>query len=334
MLAFLRVFVFYVGFGALLTWGLFAMGWADALELPGFEGNRTAEATPQTVPIAQVQPKSSLPRETKRSEPEARRIELTTPKMVEPKAVVVTPASPPAPKAVEQPPLVVAGLPPPPMAAPEPPRRQPEALPPAAPGPAAMIETRPTEPVRVAPLPPPPPALPPPARKVENAPALAPPPPPNPPAARAPAASTAARWAPVHRLSGFGADGLADALDDVRRAGDDIRCVAFRDVVFKAGSRSLAPKTNGQLALAAEMIGTGAGQRIEIGSKLGPGRPMASDAKLRTDRAVIVRDQLIALGVRPERLMIDVSESYERVAADVSRANGARAQSIGLCVHG
>lgn len=107
----------------------------------------------------------------------------------------------------------------------------------------------------------------------------------------------------------------------------------FRDLTFKAGTTTFGPRALAQIGLIAEALNAVPGHRIEIGSKLGPGRLMASDARLRAGRATRVHDRLVALGIAPGRLMIDRAEAYESVAADVSRAAGSRAQSMGLCVH-
>ncbi len=140
------------------------------------------------------------------------------------------------------------------------------------------------------------------------------------------------RWEPQRRVAGFGVDDLASVLDDTRRGGDDIACVMLRKVVFKAGSRVLLASARTELELAAQVLATVKSRSIEIGSKLGPGRPMASDAALRIDRATIIRNRLIDLGVPATLLVVDSAEGYERVAADVTRADGSRAQSAGICV--
>lgn len=338
MLSFLRVFVFYVGFAALLTWSLFALGLADALELPGFEGSRTAgiqtdppgDARP---PVIDPIPKLSPPRDARPAGPERTATVAAPP----PAPVVVAPPPPPAAspptvvKAPEPPRPVVVDLAPaaPPRAAPPPAGASMAASPPPGPPPAVAPVAAPV-----------PKTVPPHPRATDATPVVAPvaPPPVAAPPVRAPAPAVAApvapgRWAPARRVAGFGPDGLADVLDDVRRSRDDIPCVMMRDVVFRAGSTVLAAGMAPRLALIAEVLSTVKTRRIEIGSKLGPGRPMASDAKLRTDRAAVIRAHLVDLGVAPDRLLIDTGEAYERVAADVSRAEGTRAQSIGLCVH-
>lgn len=104
-------------------------------------------------------------------------------------------------------------------------------------------------------------------------------------------------------------------------------CVVFRSLVFKAGTTVYAPRTRAELMTLASVLKEVPGHRLEIGSRLGPGRPMASDQQLRAERARLVRDSLIALGVMPERLVLEQADTFERVD-DVGRK-----QSIGLCVH-
>jgi outer membrane protein OmpA-like peptidoglycan-associated protein len=137
----------------------------------------------------------------------------------------------------------------------------------------------------------------------------------------------------MKRIAGFGADALVDQLEETRRAGDDIACVVFRGLVFKAGSTTFTPRALQELDTVARALLTVPEKRVEIGSRLGPGRPMASDARLRLDRARLVRERLISRGVAPGRLLIDEGEGYERVADDLTRAGGTRVQSMGLCVH-
>ena len=138
---------------------------------------------------------------------------------------------------------------------------------------------------------------------------------------------------PQRRIAGFGADALLDQLEETRRAPDDVPCVAFRNLVFKAGTTVFAPRSKTQLELMAKALNTVASHRVEIGSRLGPGRPMASDALLRSERARVIRLGLIGLGVAPDRMLLDPGEAYERVAEDVGRGSAGRAQSIGVCVH-
>ena len=95
----------------------------------------------------------------------------------------------------------------------------------------------------------------------------------------------------------------------------------------------MAPRTRSELQLVAHALSPFPERRLEIGSRLGPGRPMATDPVLRTERARIIRNELIALGVRPERLVLEQDGTYERVVEDIGREVG-RFQSIGVCVHG
>ena len=354
MFAFLRVIVFYLGFAALLVWGMFALGWADALELPGFEGTRVPVATvPPVVPVAvsSVPVSNSTRNEAPLKSPppsEARPAAALPEIKPEPKRVVVdTPPSLPAPQAAV------------PVAPPSPPVRtevaitapaaQPQRVvePPAVaqPSPPPLKEVKTPEAI-VAPVVPPPrqpvvvtPPAPPPARTVDAAPVkptIAPAPAPTPPPqvrAAAPAEPSVKSWAAGYRIAGFGPDALVDLLGDARRARDDIACVMFRNVVFKSGTTVYQPRARAELELVAKVLAENPGQRVELGSRLGPGRPMSTDAKLRTDRSGLVRDDLIALGVAPSRLAIDTHEAYERVAEDVARVKGGRVQSIGVCVH-
>lgn len=336
MFAFLRVVVFYAGFAAFLTWAIFAMGWADALELPGFEGGAQAptatapSVTPVVVPPPDPQAKLSQPREIRLPAPEPRR-----------EVVVAPPVPPPQP-----PPIEVAKAP----VAVDPPRPA-QPLPP----PVPQREVRVPDPAPAPVLPPPQPVAPPvvsrpepvplpkasvaaPQPRVAEAAPIAPPPaqPVRPPVAREPAARPAVQ--PVvdmqRRIAGFGADDFLDQLEETRRARDDAPCVMFRGVQFRAGSTVFAPGARTELDTIARVLREFPARRIEVGSKLGPGRPMASDAALRVDRAMLVRQTLISLGIDGERLTVDTAEAYERVADDVSRARGARVQSIGLCIHG
>ena len=352
MFAFLRVIVFYVGFGALLIWGMFAFGWAETLELPGFEGPRVTVATappavrfPQSnVPATPAQPAAAPPEIM----PEPRRVVMETPPPPAPK--VADPVAPP-PARVEV--AVAASVPEPPRTV-EPPKAAPPApAPPSPPSPPpAAAAPPPLPPPRTVDAPPPaaapptppspPPAAaaprsPPPPRIVEAAPAKPAPAavPTWPPQVRAPAPVEAAArpWAPGYRIAGFGPDALVDLLGETRRARDDIACVMFRNIVFKAGTTVYQPRARAELELVARVLMENPGQRVELGSRLGPGRPMATDPKLRTDRASLLRDNLIALGVPAARLAIDTGEAYERVAEDVGRINGGRVQSMGVCVY-
>jgi hypothetical protein len=148
------------------------------------------------------------------------------------------------------------------------------------------------------------------------------------------AASPRTRWMAQRRVAGYGVDDLASVLDDLSRAPDDTACVMLRKVRFKAGSRTLLPSARAELDLVAQVLSTVRSRRIEIGSKLGPGRPMVSDRALRIDRATIVRNRLIELGVPGALMVVDDDAGYEQAAADVSRAEGSRAQSMGICVQG
>lgn len=316
MFAFLRVIVFYIGFAALLIWGMFAFGWADALELPGFEGQRVAVTTTPTTarapePKAPVSPAlpAAAPPEIK---PEPKRVMIETPP---PAPRVAEPAAPP-PARTE----VAVAAP-----APEPPRpvELPKAAPPSPPSPPPVVVAPPTPPA--------------PPRTVEAVPVRPPPPvaPTPPPQVRAaaPAETTTRTWPPGHRIAGFGPDALVDLLEDTRRARDDVACVMFRSITFKAGTTLYQPRARAELELLARVLREFPDHRVEVGSRLGPGRPMATDPKLRIDRASLVRQNLIALGVAPSHLLVDTSEAYERVAEDVGRVNGGRVQSMGVCVH-
>jgi hypothetical protein len=360
MLAFVRVFAFYVAMAALLTWALFALGWNDALEMPGFEGTRTptpvpkpaVEATPAKVtavvidvppPVRDaerkpadvaaierpsVKPPEPLPPAPAASAPQisAGAIGVTPPETRDKakEAVVAVPAKPPlqAPQTSPQIPPVKRVEPAAKAAAvvTEPVRPAPQA---------AVIPAAPPAPVpppAVQAPPPPPPAI----RKVE--PATTPD-----PQARAPTGQTTrrqfSRWAPQRRIAGFAADDLTRLLADAQKAPDDVPCVAFRDLAFTAGTPKPEQRASRQLALIAKALNGVAGRRIEIGSRLGPGRPMHSDKPLRAERVRVVRDTLIRYGISPDRLLVDHDDAFERVAEDVGRAAGGRVQSIGLCVH-
>ncbi len=346
MFAFLRVVVFYLGFAALLTWAMFALGWADALELPGFEGTRApappAPTTVSSVPLPEPAPQPAKPRDVRPAESQVQFKPEPKPEpkpelKPEPKRVVVdTPPTPVRTEVAVAPPVVEAPR------APEPLRVAPPPPPLPSPPPPLFKEAKAPEPVAapVVPQPRPPvvaqPPVQSPPRTVDATP-VSPPAPPSPP--RAPvAAPTSAEpiakaWAPGHRIAGFGPDALVDLLGETRRARDDVACVMFRNVVFKAGTTVYQPRALAELDLVAKVLIENPGQRVELGSRLGPGRPMATDAKLRTDRSSLVRENLIARGVAPSRLVIDTNEAYERVAEDVGRVNGGRAQSIGVCLH-
>ena len=148
-----------------------------------------------------------------------------------------------------------------------------------------------------------------------------------------PQAPSTSRWAPVRRVAGFGIDALADNLDEVRRGSGDVPCVVLQNVAFKAGTAALTPRSRTELELIAKVLNAQSDHRIEIGSRLGPGTPMPTDAKLRADRVRIVRDSLITMGVPPERLLVETSGTYERVTDDVAKLGPGRRQSIGMCVH-
>jgi hypothetical protein len=389
MLAFLRVVVLYIGLGAFLTWGMFALGWADALEMPGFEvvrhgvteveeaaalreaamagkvsrqhepGERSAE--PGVVAVAPSQrtapaaPPAAPPmalREAARPPPDVVP-QVAVSKVVVPQVVVPAPV---VPKAEAPKPAV-------PQAIPE--VRVDRATPlPALSGAVAQATTREVPPRVVseaAPVVRPPAStqtrpvsksdtsadtglVTSPAARPDTAPATRPVTSPArssaAPAVRAPAAGPSAadkalprgRWLAMRRVAGFGVDDLASVLDDGGRSADDIACVMLRKVRFRAGSRSLLASSRAELELVAQVLATVKSGRIEIGSKLGPGRPMASDTALRIDRAAIVRDVLITLGAPAGVMVLDDQEGFERAAADVSRAEGSRAQSMGICV--
>ena len=369
MFAFVRVFVFYVGSAAVLTWGLFALGWADALELEGFSNTPVVEQPrqqPQPVavvpvavaPVADPVPKSALPRETRA--PVAEPVTPAPAPMVQPKTPVAAPLPPP-PLVAPAPPVKVAAIPQP-ERTPEPMRQ----ADPVRPFPPPVIETRPpptatappvtvspvtVSPVTVSPVPAAkftPPVATPPARQVDLAPsvppAAAPGPLPVPPAARptpvppaatqapASAPSRATIFAPVLRVAGFGHDALVDQLEETRRSRGDVACVVMRELVFKAGTAQLVPKTTGELATVAKVLTLFPERRIEIGSRLGPGRPLASDAKLRADRARIIHASLVSMGVPGDKLVLDPGDAYDRAGDDLTRAGASRMQSIGLCV--
>ncbi len=359
MLAFLRVVVFYIGLAAFLTWGLFALGWADALEMPGFEGSGPVAGGSVVVPgsrEASLEPKLSQPRDERSAEP-ARAVVAVAPAPTAPPRRDPLPAPTPEPEArapgpartspeldrsgstavvpppqIKEPALVAAPPPTPNRPAPAAQRPTVAPAPPAAikstapaPAPLPPVPAKADQPsVRTAPSP-----------KVRKAAPAVTPRPAVAPSRAPPAASKPSirgRWAPQRRVAGIGVDDLASVLDDTRRGGDDIACVMLRKVVFKAGSRVLLPSARTEFELAAQVLATVKSRSIEIGSKLGPGRPMASDAALRIDRATIIRNRLIDLGVPAALLVVDSAEGYERVAADVSRAEGSRAQSMGICV--
>lgn len=368
MLAFLRVVLFYLGFSALLIWGMFALGLADALELPGFEGARAPAGAPALPGAVRSVPEVSRPEtirsETTKSEPlvrepvevgrqpapeparEAKRVVVDVPPPAPP---VVVPAAPAARTEVAAAaPVADAQLPV------ETPRaslqvQQPPSPPPSPPS--SRMERKDPDPVaRMAPSNPPAP----PRQSATNAPVVVVPPvagpprvvdaaPVGPPLVTAPKTSSQTRapaaaspqpgaWAPVHRIAGFGAVGLAELLADKRRARDDIACVMFRNIVFKGGTTIYRPGARADLEQVAKVLNANPGQRVELGSRLGPGRPMSTDAKLRADRAQLVRNTLISLGVAPARLAIDTREAYESVAEDVGRIDGGRIQSMGICI--
>jgi hypothetical protein len=338
MFAFLRVVVFYLGFAALLTWGMFALGWADALEMPGFEGTRApvvTTTTGATLPSPEPMPKASPSREVSQPglKPEPQPEPKQEPKPESKRVVVDTPPPSPVPPVRTE--VAVAR----PVVEPQRTQEPPRLAPPPTPPPSLPREAKAPEPV-VAPIAPSPPprapivtAQPPqsPTRTVDAAP-VRPTPAPAPP--RSPVTTETTKvWAPVHRIAGFGANALVEQLANSRRARDDIACVMFRNVVFKAGTTVFQPTARSELEQVAKALNSNLGQRVEVGSRLGPGRPMTSDPKLRIDRAILVRQSLVSLGVAPARLTIDNGEAYERVAEDVGRVNGGRVQSMGVCVH-
>ena len=94
----------------------------------------------------------------------------------------------------------------------------------------------------------------------------------------------------------------------------------------------MAARTRAQVETVAKVLAAFPSHRVEVGSRLGPGRPMVTDAVLRSERARIIRNEMIALGIAPERLMLEQGDTYERVVDDVTRAGAPHVQSIGLCV--
>jgi hypothetical protein len=123
-----------------------------------------------------------------------------------------------------------------------------------------------------------------------------------------------------------------DLLEDTRRTADDVPCVVFRKVRFLAGNTVLTDGAKAELRTLAKVLAAVPGQRVQIGSRLGPGRPMATDPVLRAERARIVRNELVALGVAPARMTLDQSEIYERLLEEERRAGARPVQSIGLCM--
>lgn len=384
MFAFTRVFGVYILTAALLTWGLFAFGLAEELELPGFEGQKPPNATPV---IVEERPP---PPEPKRSQPADMVVEMrkaepapapvpqpqVIAKVPEPAPVVIAPPLPPsiakiepapeaksraverpvpqvlleaptAPpsKAVAAPPIVATPLPPPP--APKiAPVEAPRTLSPAPPA------SRP-DPVVVAPASPPPDGPPPkraietpPTRMVEAAPVVRPPSPPptvqpapSQPSQRAPAPSPAAAangprrsWEPVRRIAGFGPDSLIDQLEDTRRPADDLPCVAFEGVRFRAGTAQSLRSTQRQIELMATSLDAVPGTRVEIGSRIGTMQMTVANQQLAAQRARFVHDALVRRGIAPERLTMDRSAAYHEMMADVGRVSGSRAPSVGICV--
>ena len=186
---------------------------------------------------------------------------------------------------------------------------------------------------------------PPPVRKVEVAPIpVAPLPAAQPEAPRrvdvapprvmaSPQPSPSRTWAPSRRIAGFGADALVDQLDEPRRAADDVPCVVFEQVQFRAGTAAPMRAAPRELDLIATSLATTSSGRIEIGSRIGTTRMTPANMRLAADRAQFVRNALVSRGVSPERLAVDTRASYhELLGDDLGRMGIKRVPSVGLCV--
>lgn len=302
--------------------------------------------------------KSGPPPTVARADPERAKPPADTP-VIKPTASVAAPppavSLPPSePKIAMAPlpapqPMVVVPLPPPPKVTPPP---APKVAAPAEivrPAPLSTIDSTPSSavpvpappvaaPVRQAAPSPPPPAAAAPPRIVE----LAPPSRPADvaaPRARAvspspPAAITSARRAavPMRRVAGFGHDALIDQLEDATRPRDDLPCVAFDKVQFRAGTARPVGGAPSEIEMLAMVLAAVPGPRVEIGSRIGTVRMTPANRQLAVQRARYVHDELVRRGIPSERLTIDAATAFHELMDDVGRMTARRLASVGVCV--
>ena len=153
------------------------------------------------------------------------------------------------------------------------------------------------------------------------------------PAPRAPQRPPVETWWEAHRrIAGYGFDALIDQLETTKPSQDDIPCIMLRELRFRAGTAQGDATLQTQIGLLAKILAAFPDRRVEIGSRLGPGRPMATDPALRAGRVSAVRDGLVRLGVPASRVLVEPDGTFERVSEDARRLGLARTQSMGVCL--
>lgn len=213
--------------------------------------------------------------------------------------------------------------------------------------PAPVAPPKQSAPPKTVVVPPPPPVATPPAREStpptpparasEIAPATPAPTPQRPPPVveatppRAPPSSST-NWMPARRIAGFGADALVDQLEEKRRPADDLPCVVFDQVKFRASTAQPFNGSAREIALIAETLAAFPSARVEIGSRIGTNRLTQANLNLAVERAAYVRNAIVARGIPSERLIVDTDASYHILIDDLTRIGTARAPSIGVCL--
>ncbi len=143
------------------------------------------------------------------------------------------------------------------------------------------------------------------------------------------------KWVATRRIAGYGPDALLDHLDDPRRSNDDLPCIVFDRVRFKAGTAAPMRAVFAEIDLMAKSLGAVPNGRVEIGSRIGTTRMTLANQRLAAERARFVRDALVARGIPAERLWMDTRAAYHQlIDEDLGRMGirVARAPSIGVCV--
>jgi outer membrane protein OmpA-like peptidoglycan-associated protein len=136
------------------------------------------------------------------------------------------------------------------------------------------------------------------------------------------------------RIAGFGPDALATVLDDQRRV-DDIPCVVFDRIRFRAGTARPLPAALSEIDVIARVLAAGPVGEVRIGSRIGTSRMTPANRQLAAERARVVRSALVARGVAQARLSIDTSTTYHTLIGDDLGPIGVPlVPSVGLCVAG
>lgn len=122
-------------------------------------------------------------------------------------------------------------------------------------------------------------------------------------------------------------------LDELRRAPDDIPCIVFDRVRFRAGSARPLPGALREIDLIAKVVMAGPIGQIRVGSRIGTSRMTPANRQLAADRGRVLRSALTARGVPAERLSIDTSTAYHTLIGDDLGPIGVPlVPSMGLCV--